>query len=218
MALQVVGAGFGRTGTNSLKLALERLGFGPCHHMFEIRDNPDQLRYWSAAARGELLDWDAVFADYRACVDWPSARFWRELAAHYGKAKVLLSVRPEERWIKSVLATIYPAMRDRVTREPDHFHDTMDMAYELIVEQTFGGRLDDPDHAMAVFRTHVAEVQRTIAADRLLTYDVAEGWEPLCAFLNVPIPDEPFPHVNSTEAFHGRELEKEHESAATKPS
>jgi hypothetical protein len=209
MALQVVGAGFGRTGTNSLKLGLEQLGFGPCHHMFEVRDNPDQLPYWSAAARGELPDWGEVFADYRACVDWPSARFWREIAAHYAQAKVLLSVRPEERWIKSVHATIYPAMRDRSKRDPGQSHDTMDMAYELIVEQTFGGRLDDRDHAMAVFREHVAEVQRTIAADRLLTYDVAQGWEPLCAFLNVPVPDEPFPHANSTVEFQNRGRDRE---------
>jgi hypothetical protein len=209
MALQVVGAGFGRTGTNSLKLALEQLGFGPCHHMFEVRDNSDQLPYWSAAARGELPDWDEVFADYRACVDWPSARFWREIAAHYREAKVLLSVRPEERWIKSVHATIYPAMRDRVKKDPGQLHDTMDMAYELVVEQTFGGRLDDAEHAMAVFRKHVAEVQRTIAADRLLTYDVAQGWEPLCVFLDVPVPDAPFPHANSTEEFKNRRRDKD---------
>lgn len=106
MALRVVGAGFGRTGTNSLKLALEQLGFGPCHHMFEVRDNPGQLAYWQAAARGETLDWDAVFADYASCVDWPSARYWREIAAHYPDARVVLSVRPEEAWIKSVHATI----------------------------------------------------------------------------------------------------------------
>ncbi len=204
MALKVVGAGFGRTGTYSLKLALELLGFGPCHHMFEVRDDPDQLPYWQAAARGETPDWDAVFANYAASVDWPSARFWREIAAHYHEAKVLLSVRPEESWIKSVHATIYPAMRDRAELGPGHSRDRLDMANQLIVEQTFGGRLGERDHALKVFRAHTDEVRRTIASDRLLTYDISQRWEPLCRFLDVPIPDAPFPHRNSTEEFRKR--------------
>ncbi len=204
MALRVVGAGFGRTGTHSLKLALERLGFGPCHHMFEVRGTPAQLPYWQAAARGDLPDWDEVFTDYRSCVDWPSARFWREIAGHYPQAKVLLTVRPAQAWLKSMHATIYPVMRDRGKKEPGHFRDTMDMAYEIIVEQTFGGRLDEPDHALAVFRRHVAQVQQSIAPARLLTYDVAQGWRPLCEFLEVPVPDIPFPRTNTREAFGRR--------------
>ncbi len=105
MALEIVGAALGRTGTNSLKLALEHLDFGPCHHMFEVRDHPEQLPYWQAAARGELPDWDEVFANYRACVEWPSARFWREIAAHYPDAKVLLTRRDPDQWFDSVHAT-----------------------------------------------------------------------------------------------------------------
>ena len=204
MALRVVGAGFGRTGTYSLKLALEQLGFGPCHHMFEVRQNPDQPPYWQALARGEAVDWDAVFAGYAACVDWPAARFWREIAAHYGDAKVVLSVRPAEAWIDSVHATIYPVMRDWAKLEAGAVRDTRAMANEIIVEQTFGGRLDDRDHAMAVFRAHTAEVQRAIAPERLLTYEAAQGWEPLCRFLDVPVPDTPFPRRNTTEEFHKR--------------
>ena len=204
MALKIVGTGFGRTGTNSLKLALEQLGFGPCHHMFEVRDNPGQLPFWQAAARGKMPDWDRVFADYAACVDWPSARFWREISAHFADAKVLHSVRPEDSWIRSVHATIYPAMRDRAEQGPGGFRDRLDMAHELIVEQTFDGRLDDPDHAKAVFRAHTEAVRRAIPPDRLLIYDVAEGWEPLCGFLGVAVPDEPFPRTNSTAEFHRR--------------
>jgi Sulfotransferase domain len=93
MALRVIGAGFGRTGTHSLKLALEQLGFAPCHHMYEVRAHPEQLAFWQAAARGELPDWDEVFAGFAAQVDWPGARFWRELAEHFPHAKVILSVR-----------------------------------------------------------------------------------------------------------------------------
>ena len=204
MALKVVGTGFGRTGTNSLKLALEQLGFGPCHHMFEIRDNPDQLPFWQAAARGEIPDWDEVFANYAACVDWPAARFWREISAHYPDAKVLHSVRSEDSWIKSVHATIYPAMRDRTELEPGAVRDRLGMAYEIVVAQTFDGRLDDRDHALAVFRAHTEDVRREIPSDRLLIYDVAEGWKPLCRFLGVAVPDSPFPRANTAAAFHQR--------------
>ncbi len=201
MPLEIVGAALGRTGTNSLKLALEELGFGPCHHMFEVRDNPGQLPFWQAAARGDLPDWDRVFADFRACVDWPSARFWREIAAHYPDAKVLLTLRDADKWFASVHATIYPVIVSWRAREPSHFRDTMEMAEEIIVKQTFGGRLDDRDHALAVYRAHEQEVRRGIAPERLLAYDVAQGWEPLCAFLEVPVPDTPFPRTNTSEEF-----------------
>lgn len=201
MPLKVVGAGFGRTGTNSLKLALEQLGFGPCHHMFEVRDNPRQLPFWQAAARGEAMDWDAVFAEYNACVDWPSARYWREIAEHFADAKVLLSVRSPESWFKSVHSTIFPSMMKRAADPPSVHKDRRDMAYEIVVNQTFDGRLEDKTHALAVYEAHIAEVQRTIAPERLLTFDVSEGWGPLCAFLDVPVPNEPFPRTNSTEEF-----------------
>ena len=204
MTLRVVGAGFGRTGTYSLKLALEQLGLGPCHHMCEVRQNPDQPPYWQALARGEAPHWDAVFAGYAACVDWPAARFWREIAAHYPDAKVVLSVRPAEAWIDSVHATIYPVMRDWAKLEAGAVRDTREMANELIVEQTFDGRLDDRDHAMTVFRAHTQEVQRAIAPERLLTYEASQGWQPLCRFLGVPVPDTPFPRRNTTEEFKKR--------------
>ena len=201
MALKIVGAAFGRTGTNSLKLALEQLGFGPCHHMFEVRDNPEQLPYWQAAAHGELPDWDRIFADYASCVDWPSARYWREIAAHYPEAKVLLTLRDPQSWFESVQATIYPSMASWPTREAGHSRDISEMAHEIIVAQTFGGRLDDRDRALAVYRAHEEEVRRTIAPERLLAYDVSEGWAPLCAFLGVPVPDTPFPRTNTSEEF-----------------
>lgn len=204
MPLKVVGAGFGRTGTNSLKLALEQLGFGPCHHMFEVRDNPDQLPYWQAIARGETPDWDAIFADYNASVDWPSARFWRELAAHFADARVLLSVRSPESWIKSVHATIWPSLRDREKLEPGSRRDRLDTSYELVVRQTFDERLDDAAYAMSVFRAHNEAVQREIPPERLLVYTVGDGWEPLCRFLGVDVPDTPYPHTNSTAEFRER--------------
>lgn len=201
MALRIVGAGLGRTGTHSLKNALEQLGFGPCHHMIEVVGNPAQLSSWRAAARGETPDWDAVFAGYASCVDWPSAFFWRDLAARYPDAKVLLSTRPEESWLKSIQATILPLLQTLADIPPGPFRDTMEMARRLIVERTFGGKIDDPARLLAVYRTHAEAVRRAIAPGRLLTYDVAEGWEPLCRFLGVSIPDTAFPRVNSTLEF-----------------
>ncbi len=202
MPLEVIGAGFGRTGTNSLKLALEQLGYAPCHHMFELRDHPEQLPFWQAAVRGESMNWDEVFAGYKASVDWPSAHFWRELAGHFSGAKVILSVRSPESWFKSVHATIYPAMLSYTEREPGPNRDRGEMAFKLVVEQTFGGRLDDRAHAMDVFERHIAEVRRTIAPERLLTYDISQGWEPLCNFLGAEVPATPMPCVNTTEQFN----------------
>jgi hypothetical protein len=201
MTLQVIGAGFGRTGTNSLKLALEELGFGPCHHMFQIRDHPEQLGFWQAAACGETPNWDQVFEGYKAQVDWPGARYWRELAAHFPNAKVILSVRPEESWFKSVMATIYPSMAAHQSHESADRRARSQMAFEAIVQQTFDGRMDDHDHAIAVFRRHITDVQSTIAPDRLLTHRASDGWEPLCRFLGTAVPATPFPRANTTEAF-----------------
>jgi hypothetical protein len=169
--------------------------------MFEVRDHPEQLPYWQAAARGALPDWNEVFANYRACVDWPSARYWREIAAHYPDAKVLLTLRDADKWFDSVHATIYQSIESWPAREPGHHRDMLEMAWKIVVEHTFGGRLDDRDHAIAVFRAYEEEVRRTIAPERLLAYDVSQGWEPLCAFLEVPVPDTPFPRTNTSEEF-----------------
>jgi len=202
MALQIVGTGFGRTGTKSLKFVLERLGFGPCHHMTEVRTNPDLLPHWLAAVRGEKPDWDQVFKDYQATVDWPSARFWREICAHYPDAKVIHSHRPVDKWLASIQRTIFPSIKEWTSRATDNDQQRGHMAWTLIGEQTFSGRVDDADHVKAVFEAHTRDVISSIPAERLLVYDVAEGWEPLCRFLQVDVPDEAFPHANTTADFN----------------
>ena len=207
MGLRVIGAGFGRTGTSSLKEALEQLGFGPCHHMFELWEHPEQLPAWQAAARREMPDWTRVFAGYESQIDWPGARFWLELAEHFPDAKVILSVRDEDSWFESVQSTIVPLARARALARSEHMRAVAEVAYEIIAQQTFGGRLTDREHIIAVFRRHNAEVQGAIPAERLLTYQVAEGWEPLCRFLGVPVPDTPFPHSNRRETFRAASAE-----------
>ena len=209
MPLEIIGPGFGRTGTHALKIALERLGFGPAHHMFEVRDNPAQLKNWEAAARGEKVDWEDVFRGYRAQVDFPGARYWRELARAYAKAKVILTVRDPDEWFDSARATIIPFVAGRGKHGSPHINAIAEMGYQTVAVQVFDNRLSDRDHATAVFRRHIAEVRSEIPADRLLIFDVREGWAPLCAFLGVAAPDVPFPRTNSSKAFVDEEWKQD---------
>ena len=205
MPLEVIGPGFGRTGTNSLKIALERLGFGPCHHMFEVRDNPDLIKDWEALARGESVDWDNVFAGYRSQVDWPGAKYWRELVAHFPKAKVILTMRDPDEWFDSVQATLVPFVKARGQHPAPHPNAIAEMAHKLFVVPTFGDGISDREHATRIYREHIVEVQATVSAERLLTFDLRDGWEPLCTFLGVAAPDMPFPKTNSSKEFHEEE-------------
>lgn len=197
MSLEIIGAGFGRTGTLSLKLALEKLGFGPCYHMVEVFQNPDAINWWIDAATGKP-DWEKIFEGYNATVDWPSCTFYAELAETYPDAKVILTERDSEAWFESTQATIFPA--ERPADSPPAFQEM----FERAIADLFDGRIRDHDHAIAVFERHNAEVRDRIAPDRLLVYEVAQGWEPLCEFLSVPVPDEPMPKVNTTEQFINR--------------
>lgn len=203
MPLQVIGTGFGRTGTLSLKLALEALGFGPCYHMLEVIPRPDHVALWTRAGRGEAIDWDALFAGFSSTVDWPSTRFWRELIARYPDARVIHTTREPASWAKSFDDTIATRI-DSDEPPPAHLKDWLAMVRLLLREQTFGGRMRDRDRVIEVFKDHDAEVRRTIPASRRLDYDVREGWAPLCEFLNVPVPDAPFPKTNTTDEFQAR--------------
>jgi hypothetical protein len=214
VTLRVVGAGWGRTGTLSTKLALDHLGFGPCYHMSEVFwTHPEHRRTWIAAARGDAVDWDGLYAGYRAAVDWPTCAFWRELTAAYPDAKVILTERDPERWYESYEATIRAGMPP-VDREepPDRDDDSVAaMMRTVIVERSFGGRLEPKAHLLDRYRRHVDEVTSTVPADRLLVWSVAEGWGPLCDFLGVAPPGEPFPRVNSRAEF-GRIFTRENDA------
>lgn len=204
MTLSVIGAGFGRTGTMSLKLALEQLGFGPCFHMKEFfaAENGEELkaRWEHLAFSPEPPDWDAVFAGYRSTVDWPSTAYWRELAERYPSAKVILTVRDAERWFDSVSATIFSGRSsdEELAKRTDGWAK---MVRRIIAEGTFGGRSGEREHAIAVFRRHNDDVQRTIPPERLLVYEAGQGWEPLCRFLGVAVPGTPYPVENTTDTF-----------------
>jgi hypothetical protein len=200
MALEIIGAGFGRTGTNSLKLALERLGFGPCHHMHAVAADEAQVPLWLAAADGQA-NWDRIFSGFRAQVDWPGARFWRELAATYARARVILTDRPSADWCRSFLGTVGAELASEPHTSDPLAQDRRRIQRMIIGDQVFGGRIDDPAHLRAVYEAHRHAVIRTIAPSRLLVFDVGQGWDPLCSFLGVRVPPEPFPRTNSAEEF-----------------
>lgn len=213
--VQVIGAGLPRTGTSSMKAALERLGFGPCHHMFEIFANPDHVDRWLRVGSGADVDWDRVLAGYRSTQDWPASYFWRELAAAYPEAKVVLTVRDPRRW--------YASFRSLMSNGPARLasetgggavHPVLAVTQRLrpllegMGRATFGPdwRAGEDtlteDDAVAAYERHVTAVREGLPADRLLVFDVRGGWGPLCGFLGVDEPaDEPFPHLNDSESL-----------------
>lgn len=198
MALRVIGAGFGRTGTDSMREALNILGLGPCHHMYELRQNSDQQQMWRAMAAGGPADWDRLFEGYGSAVDWPSAHYWRELMAVYPEAKVLLTWRTPESWWASVEKTILRFLR------PEAMSDPKTVGQMVVAEKTFGGRMHEPEHAMAVYRANVEAVLAGVPAGRLIVHRLGDGWGPLCAQLGLPVPEVPYPHSNSTAHFNTR--------------
>ena len=205
MTLEIIGPGFGRTGTKSLKIALEHLGFGPAHHMFEVRDNPRLLTPWQNYLTGHGIDWEEAFPGYRAQVDWPGAACWRELIRDFPEARVILTVRDPDEWFDSVEATILQFLANRGNHSDAHVNAVAEMANELINQGVFDGRITDRAHATQVFRDHIEEVRATVEPGRLLVFNVAEGWAPLCRFLEADVPAITFPRLNSSRQFVDQE-------------
>jgi hypothetical protein len=230
MAVEVIGAGFGRTGTTSLKAAFEELGFDPCYE--DLFKHPEDVELWEAAARGKSVDWNKILRGYRATTDWPACLFREELMQRYPDAKVILTLRDPNRWYESTYNTLY--LRRRIASSPVFrclrllgFRQFNANTFLLLVlrtgasvgpfrpglgrvaglndrliwEDTFGGNLEDRQHAIEVFERHNEEVKRRVPVERLLVYEIKEGWGPLCDFLGVEEPDKPFPHLNDTHAF-----------------
>ena len=205
MGLNIIGAGFGRTGTQSLKQAIEKLGFGPCHHMYEVRRSPRQIALWQAIAAGRKPAWDNVFEGFSSQVHSPAAAFRRPMAAHFPNAKVILSLRDPSAWYESMMQTIVPSSTIGVTSDPDpDGRAGSEIIRRIVLDGIFGGRIADRAFALDRFEQHRREVIETIPADRLLVFDVREGWEPLCRFLSCDVPDLPFPASNSVSEFRAR--------------
>ena len=202
MSMQVIGVGVGRTGTYSLKLAINQLGFGPCHHMEEVLHNmPVHVPLWSAAAAGEP-DWMRIYDGYESAVDWPTACFFRELVREFPSAKFVLTQRDPEKWADSFGATIYRLLAGR-DQAPDEMRAWLNMASDVIARTGFPAGLDR-EKLMQAFIAHNDAVKETIPVNQLLVFEVKDGWEPLCTFLDVPVPAEEFPRTNHREEFWDR--------------
>jgi hypothetical protein len=198
MTLRVVGAGLGRTGTHSLKLALEQLLVGRCYHMIETFERPDDGPTWIRAQQDEPVDWHAFLAEYVATVDWPACDFWRPLSTAYPDAIVLLSVRESaDAWWTSANATIFEALQLEAARGPE-------ASWQAAFFATRAPILRDEDAAKAYYEEHNAAVRASVPPERLVEYTPGDGWAPLCDALDLPVPDAPFPHTNTTEEFRAR--------------
>jgi hypothetical protein len=210
--LKIIGAGFGRTGTMSICTALNQLGF-PCYHMFEVlenKDNKSHLGFWRRVANapaGKQHDWETVFSRYTAAMDNPASSVWRELIAAYPEAKVLLSLHPggADAWYDSTRATIYfteSLWQFKVLELATPFGRKLgDMCHKLIWQRAHRGTMNDRAKAIADYHQHVADVRAAVPPDRLLVFTVNEGWQPLCDFIGVPVPEAPFPRVNDRAQF-----------------
>ena len=209
--VQVIGAGWGRTGTLSLKKALEILGYNPTYHMMEVIDQK-HCPFWIRVADKQPYDFDEVFLGdgkgkptYNATCDMPSAQFWKEQTERYPDAKVILTVRNPEKWYKSATDTIFRG----ISGSPHclfglHILNSLGLSVlsmEFQKKVIFREALRSDWSKDAVIETFIQHNQRVLSEcpkDKLLVFEVSQGWEPLCKFLNKPIPDVPFPHVNDT--------------------
>jgi hypothetical protein len=218
--MRVIGAGFGRTGTTSLKAALEELGFGPSYTLGEVFRNPEHVRVWETASlpAGGAVDWEEFLAGYGVAVDWPACSFYEQLMQAFPEAPVILTVRDPADWYESTRSTIHELRN--LTRGPLPLRvafafaapfvpgpaGAVRLAESLVWEGTFEGRFEDRDYAIGVFERHNEAVRLRVPPERLLVFDVREGWEPLCDFLSVEAPDEPFPRLNEARQMRRRLL------------
>ncbi len=191
MALKLIGVGLGRTGTASLKVALEELGLGRCYHMTEIMQHPHFNQYWMDATDGKA-DWDKIFEDYGATVDYPACTFWKELSEHFPDAKVLLTTRDANTWYESTHETIMsPKVANFIRNSP------WGKMIERTIWDTLDNRMEERDFMVSYFENRNKEIIDAFPPERLLVYEVKQGWAPLCEFLDLPVPDKAFPHINS---------------------
>jgi hypothetical protein len=203
--MKVIGASFGRTGTMSLKVALLQLGFGPCLHMVDFFGMPDRAQLFLDAYQGKPVDVEDLFEGYESSVDWPGNVFFKQALEAYPDMKVIHTKRDPESWYKSVSDTIYPAALG-LKNSPAFASDlTAQMVDAIVWQGDFQGRFDDKDLTLETYRRHNQDIVDSVPTDRLLIFDVKDGWAPLCGFLGTPVPDGvPFPRANDTESFNQR--------------
>ena len=212
MSLKILGTGLGRTGTHSLKLALEQLGFGKCYHMVELFQHPEGLKYFKQAEKGEIVNWDELFKGYVSAVDYPVARYYKQIMNYYPDVKIIHTIRDAESWFKSATDTIFWASRPtswKIIKMIFNLPFSKEARRRLpvlkyngmLIEREFGKDLKNKHSVIKRFNEHNEEVINTVSKERMLVFDPKSGWEPLCKFLNVPVPETPFPKSNTKEDF-----------------
>ncbi|WP_335979352.1 sulfotransferase family protein [Streptomyces sp. CA2R106] len=206
--LKLINAGLGRTGTTSLQVALERLGLGPCYHMFDIVGDEKRLRQWEGiVCDGEEPDWAAVFDGYTSAVDGPPSFYYRPIAEAFPAAKVVLTVRDAEGWYDSTYRTLFQFVlkgREDPPQEGSRQARVLRMTTAMTWDGLFDGRFEDRAQAIEVYHRRNQQIIDSVPRERLLVLDVQQGWEPLCDFLGVEVPAEEFPHVNTTASMRDR--------------
>jgi len=203
MTLKVIGAGLGRTGTRSLASAFEKLNFGPCYTVNTVKKNPSHVAIWNDAISGKTIDWQSLYKGYGSAVDWPTVSFLPQVLQAYPEVKVVLTLRDPKEWYESAKATIFEALElsQYNPNPPGRNRPAVELTRRLVLEMMFQGQYKDEARAIEIFNQHNHQVKKIVPADRLLTYRVTEGWLPVCGFLGVAVPNEPFPKSNDRAAF-----------------
>ena len=199
--LEVIGAGFGRTGTHSLGVVLEKLGLGPCYNLYEVAKNPGHRELWNSALDGKSVDWDYMFRSYKSTIEWPSVTFFDEIFQQFPHAKVILTLRDPESWYESAQNTIFEALEMSDHNPDPGKRESQRLTRRLILGHTFGERYREKEHVLEVYRKHIQHVMEFVPGEQLLQFEVKEGWKPLCDFLQMSIPVDPFPKVNERSDF-----------------
>jgi len=211
--MKVIGAGYGRTGTKSLQIALEKIGYESCYHMEKLLTNPGDVVHWKKAYKEEKVNWDELFADYNSIVDFPGAMFYKELANYYPEAKIILTVRDPQSWYESVKNTIYsfdPGVKFKLrlvskmpfSSDARNLLKVIQLNDKSIWDKYFEGKFENKEYAINKFKNHIDDVKRAIPKERLLIFESKDGWEPLCKFLGKEVPNSPYPRSNQKENFH----------------
>ena len=213
MALKVIGAGFGRTGTKSLQCALEKLGFANCYHMEALFRNPSDVTHWENAYLEKETDWNSLFENYQSAVDFPSSMYYKELADFYPDSKIILTIRDPEKWYKSAYSTIFsfdpgPKIKLKMlfsmlfSSKARNLFKVIKLNDKSLWGKYFEGKFEDKNYTIQKFKDHIEEVKNSIPKERLLIFQPSDGWNPLCKFLEVEIPSDPFPNSNKRENFN----------------
>jgi len=209
--MKVIGVGFGRSGTMSLKQALGELGAGPCFHMIDLIQDPSKVGPWHAAVFEGEMDWDAMFDGFESTIDWPGCTLWRDLIDAFPEAKVLLNYRDFDAFYRSLETTVY-ALRKAAkegTLEPDASRpqpvpELWEIIDELIFARDLQGSIEDRERVREICEQRLEEIQSTVPADRLTVWKLGDGWGPLCEMLDVHEPEHEFPHLHEAAEFRAK--------------